>query len=54
MFMRDFWVESTLVFKKNPKMLNIFEIMTILVKWGKTSMDYPYFITKGTMQHASI
>ena len=46
--MQDFWTESSLVFKKNQKVLNILKIMTGLVKWGKTSLDYPNVITKGT------
>ena len=49
MCMRDFWPESSLVFKKKiQKMLNIFKMTTGLVKWGKTSLNYPYVITKGT------
>ena len=45
MCIMDFWMESSIVFKEK---LNILKMTTVLVKWGKTGLDYPYVITKGT------
>ena len=46
--MQDFWAESSLVFKKNLYFFNIYKMPTVLVKWGRTGLDYPYIITQGT------
>ena len=30
---------------KIKKILNIYKMPTVLVKWGRTGLDYPYIIT---------
>ena len=51
MCMRDSWAKSSLVFKKKiQEILNILKMMISLLKWGKTSLDYPYVIIKRTSE----